>query len=182
MHLSPNDSNQYRYLTLSNGLRVLLIHSDTAQQSAAALAVNVGHFDDPVDRQGLAHYLEHMLFLGTEKYPKVGEFQSYISQHGGTNNAWTGTEHTCFFFDVTPSAFENALDRFSQFFTAPLFNEEALDKERQAVDSEYKLKLNDDSRRLYQVNKEVINPEHPFSKFSVGNLNTAWRPRWSVYS
>ncbi|MEF1305106.1 insulinase family protein, partial [Vibrio owensii] len=80
MHLSPNDSNQYRYITLSNALRVLLIHSDTAQQSAAALAVNVGHFDDPMDRQGLAHYLEHMLFLGTEKYPKVGEFQSYISQ------------------------------------------------------------------------------------------------------
>ena len=172
MHLSPNDSNQYRYITLSNDLRVLLIHSETAQQSAAALAVNVGHFDDPKDRQGLAHYLEHMLFLGTEKYPKVGEFQSYISQHGGTNNAWTGTEHTCFFFDVTPNAFENALDRFSQFFTAPLFNEEALDKERQAVDSEYKLKLNDDSRRLYQVNKEVINPDHPFSKFSVGNLDT----------
>ncbi|TFH91229.1 insulinase family protein [Vibrio ouci] len=172
MHISPNDTNQYRYLTLSNGVRVLLIHDDTAQKSAAALAVNVGHFDDPADREGLAHYLEHMLFLGTEKYPKVGEFQSYISQHGGSNNAWTGTEHTCFFFDVSPNAFESSLDRFSQFFTAPLFNPEALDKERQAVESEYKLKLNDDSRRLYQVHKELINPAHPFSKFSVGNLET----------
>ncbi|KOO09861.1 peptidase M16, partial [Vibrio xuii] len=113
-----------------------------------------------------------MLFLGTEKYPKVGEFQSYISQHGGANNAWTGTEHTCFFFDVTPNAFHPALDRFSQFFSAPLFNPEALDKERQAVDSEYKLKLNDDSRRLYQVHKEIVNQEHPFSQFSVGNLET----------
>lgn len=172
MHISPNDTNLYRYLTLSNGIRVLLIHDANAQKSAAALAVNVGHFDDPSDREGLAHYLEHMLFLGTEKYPKVGEFQSYISQHGGSNNAWTGTEHTCFFFDVTPSAFDNALDRFSQFFTAPLFNSEALDKERQAVESEYKLKLNDDSRRLYQVHKEVVNQQHPFSKFSVGNLET----------
>lgn len=172
MHISPNDTNQYRYLTLDNGLRVLLIHDASAQKSAAALAVNVGHFDDPSDRQGLAHYLEHMLFLGTEKYPKVGEFQSYISQHGGSNNAWTGTEHTCFFFDVTPNCFEPALDRFSQFFSAPLFNPEALDKERQAVESEYKLKLNDDSRRLYQVHKEIINQEHPFSKFSVGNFET----------
>ena len=172
MHQSPNDSNQYRYLTLDNALRVLLIHSDTAQQSAAALAVNVGHFDDPIERQGLAHYLEHMLFLGTQKYPKVGEFQSFITQHGGSNNAWTGTEHTCFFFDITPDAFESGLDRFSQFFTAPLFNEDALDKERQAVESEYKLKINDDSRRLYQVNKELINPEHPLAKFSVGNLET----------
>lgn len=172
MHISPNDTNQYRYLTLANGIRVLLIHDNSAQKSAAALAVNVGHFDDPADREGLAHYLEHMLFLGTEKYPKVGEFQSYINQHGGSNNAWTGTEHTCFFFDVSPNAFESGLDRFSQFFTAPLFNPEALDKERQAVESEYKLKLNDDSRRLYQVHKELVNQAHPFSKFSVGNLET----------
>ncbi|EGA65549.1 insulinase family protein [Vibrio brasiliensis] len=172
MHISPNDTNKYRYLTLANGIRVLLIHDSSAQKSAAALAVNVGHFDDPQDREGLAHYLEHMLFLGTEKYPKVGEFQSYINQHGGSNNAWTGTEHTCFFFDVTHNAFESGLDRFSQFFTAPLFNSEALDKERQAVESEYKLKLKDDSRRLYQVHKELVNPEHPFSKFSVGNLET----------
>ncbi|WP_117234521.1 insulinase family protein [Vibrio maerlii] len=172
MHLSPNDTNQYQTLTLDNGLRVLLIQDEKTTKSAAALAVNVGHFDDPNEREGLAHYLEHMLFLGTEKYPTVGEFQQFISQHGGSNNAWTGTEHTCFFFDITPSLFEPALDRFSQFFTAPLFNEEALDKERQAVESEYKMKLNDDSRRQYQVLKEVMNPEHPFAKFSVGNLET----------
>lgn len=172
MHLSPNDTNQYRYLTLTNGLRVMLIQDTQAQKSAAALAVNVGHFDDPKERQGMAHYLEHMLFLGTEKYPDVGEFQRYISQQGGQNNAWTGTEHTCFFFDITANRFEQGLDRFAQFFTAPLFNLEALDKERQAVDSEYRLKINDDTRRIYQVQKETVNPEHPFSQFSVGNLET----------
>lgn len=79
MHLSPNDSNQYRYLTLSNGLRVLLIHSDTAQQSAAALAVNVGHFDDPVDRQGLAHYLEHMLFWVRKNTLKWASFKVILA-------------------------------------------------------------------------------------------------------
>ncbi|MGX9417281.1 insulinase family protein [Vibrio sp. WJH972] len=172
MHISPNDSNNYRYLTLSNQLRVLLIEDSTTQKSSAALAVNVGHFDDPIDREGLSHYLEHMLFLGTKTYPKTSEFQSFINQHGGTHNAWTGTEHSCFFFDISPNAFEQGLDRFARFFFEPLFNEEALDKERQAVESEYKLKLNDDTRRLYQVHKETINPEHPFSKFSVGNLHT----------
>ncbi|MGF1695936.1 insulinase family protein [Vibrio lamellibrachiae] len=172
MHLSPNDTNTYRYITLSNGLRTLLVHDQNAQKSAAALAVKVGHFDDPNERQGLAHFLEHMLFLGTEKFPKVGEFQSYISQHGGNNNAWTGTEHTCFFFDVAPNAFNQSLDRFSQFFTHPLFNNEALEKEREAVESEYKMKLQDDARRLYQVHKETINQAHPFAKFSVGNIET----------
>jgi len=172
VHLSPNDNNQYRYVSLQNELRVLLIQDEQAQKSAAALAVNVGHFDDPADREGLAHFLEHMLFLGTEKYPKIGEFQAFISQHGGNNNAWTGTEHTCYFFDIAPSAFERGLKRFSQFFISPLFNKEALDKEREAVESEYRLKLKDDMRRLYQVHKEVANPKHPFAKFSVGNTET----------
>lgn len=172
MRISPNDSKSYRYLTLSNSLRLLLIHDENASKSAAALAVNVGHFDDPSDREGLAHYLEHMLFLGTKKYPKIGEFQNFINQFGGAHNAWTRTEHSCFFFDITPKAFHEALDRFSQFFAAPLFNEEALDKERKAIESEYRLKLKDETRRLYQVHKETINPDHPFSKFSVGNSFT----------
>jgi len=172
VRISPNDSKSYRYLTLSNQLRLLLIHDDSASKSAAALAVNVGHFDDPNNREGLAHFLEHMLFLGTEKYPKIGEFQNFINQFGGSHNAWTGTEHSCFFFDIAPKVLEQALDRFSQFFTAPLFNEEALDKEREAIESEYRLKLNDETRRLYQVYKETVNPKHPFSKFSVGNTST----------
>ncbi|MDD1783226.1 insulinase family protein [Enterovibrio sp. ZSDZ35] len=172
MQISPNDQRGYRHLTLDNGLRVLLIEDAQAPRSAAALTVNVGHFCDPADREGLAHFLEHMLFLGTEKYPVVGEFQSFISRHGGSNNAWTGTENTTFFFDIQHPHFEEALDRFSQFFTAPLFNADAVDKERNAVDSEYKLKLNDDVRRIYQVQKETINPQHPFSKFSVGSADT----------
>nr|WP_284676565.1 insulinase family protein [Vibrio sinus] len=150
----------------------MLVSDGAARKSAAALTVNVGHFDDPNDREGLAHFVEHMLFLGTDKYPQSGEFQSYINQQGGTNNAWTGTEHSSFFFDVSANAFERSLDRFSQFFIAPLFNPESLEKERQAIESEYKLKLNDDSRRLYQVHKETINQAHPYAKFSVGNTET----------
>ncbi|GAD88368.1 peptidase M16 family protein [Vibrio halioticoli NBRC 102217] len=172
MHQSPNDKNHYRDITLDNQIKVILVQDITVQRSAASLAVRVGHFDDPADREGLAHYLEHMLFLGTKDYPQVGEFQTFISQHGGSNNAWTGTEHTCFFFDVVPDFFEQALSRFSQFFISPLFNQEALDKERQAVNSEYQMKIHDDSRRFYQVQKELVNPLHPFAKFSVGNEET----------
>lgn len=172
MQISPNDHRKYRHITLPNGLRVLLINDLQAPRSAAALTVNVGHFSDPIDRQGLAHFLEHMLFLGTEKYPKADEFQSFISCHGGNNNAWTGTENTTFFFDIQHDYFEQALDRFGQFFSAPLFNPDFVEKERNAVDSEYRLKIQDDIRRIYQVHKETINSLHPFSKFSVGNAQT----------
>lgn len=169
---SPNDKKNYHAITLENGLRVLLIENKESNRSAAALAVNAGHFDDPKDRQGLAHFLEHMLFLGTSKYPHSGEYQQYLSQHSGSNNAWTGTEHTCFYFDINMDHFEPALDRFSQFFISPLLSQEFIEKERQNIDAEFKLKLKDDMRRIYDVHKETINKEHPFSKFSVGNIDT----------
>ncbi|UPW20213.1 insulinase family protein [Agarivorans sp. TSD2052] len=172
MRTSPNDPKHYHNITLDNGLKVLLIQDQDAQKSAASLAVNIGHFHDPEGREGLAHFLEHMLFLGTESYPVAGEYQSFINRHGGSNNAWTGTEHTNFYFDIENDWFDEALDRFSQFFICPCFNPELVDRERQAVDSEYKLKLKDDVRRLYQVHKETMNPAHPFSQFSVGNLDT----------
>ncbi|MDC1255968.1 insulinase family protein [bacterium] len=172
MKQSPNDLKQYQPLTLENGLRVLLVHNSETEKSAAALAVNVGHFSDPIERQGLAHFLEHMLFLGTEKYPDGSEYQKFISQYGGSNNAWTATEHTCFFFDIHHQHFEQGLDRFSQFFIAPLLSEEFVNKERKNIDAEFKLKLKDDIRRLYDVHKETINPAHPFAKFSVGNTET----------
>lgn len=172
MKQSPNDFKNYKSITLSNGLRALLVHNKETQKSAAALAINVGHFNDPIDRQGIAHFLEHMLFLGTKKYPDGSEYQKFISQYGGNNNAWTGTEHTCFFFDINHQHFEKALDRFSRFFTEPLLSEEFINKERENIDAEFKLKLKDDIRRLYDVHKETINQEHPFSKFSVGNNET----------
>ncbi|MCW8834550.1 MAG: insulinase family protein, partial [Colwellia sp.] len=172
MKQSPNDLKQYQALTLNNGLRVLLIHNEESDESAAALAVNAGHFNDPKERQGLAHFLEHMLFLGTEKYPDGSEYQKFISQHGGSNNAWTATEHTCFYFAVHYQHFSSALDRFSQFFTTPLLSEEFIIKERKNIDAEFKLKLKDDIRRLYDVHKETINQSHPFSQFSVGNIDT----------
>jgi secreted Zn-dependent insulinase-like peptidase len=169
---SPNDNRVYQHLTLDNGLTVLLVQDKNAEKSAAALTVNVGHFDDPADYQGMAHFLEHMLFLGSENYPDPGEYQQFINQHGGSHNAWTGTEHSHFYFDIDTPQLQHAIARFSDMFCHPLFTAAYVEKERHAIEAEYSLKLKDDSRRIYQVHKETINQDHPFSKFSVGNLNT----------
>ena len=169
---SDNDSRDYRYLTLSNNLRVLLISDPAAEKSAAALNVHVGSHQNPKDRPGLAHFLEHMLFLGTEKYPTAGEYQDFISQHGGSNNAYTAEEHTNYFFDIEHAALEPALDRFAQFFIAPLFDANYVDHEKNAVNAEYLAKINDDARREWDVYRELFNPDHPAANFSVGNLET----------
>lgn len=169
---SPNDNRDYRYLTLPNQLRVLLISDPTTDKASAALDVNVGSGDDPRDREGLAHFLEHMLFLGTEKYPASDEYQAYISSHGGSHNAYTASEHTNYYFDIDQSYLEPALDRFAQFFIAPLFTEDYVDRERNAVHSEYKSKIKNSYRRQLDVLREVVNQRHPMSKFSVGSLET----------
>ncbi|ROS05452.1 secreted Zn-dependent insulinase-like peptidase [Sinobacterium caligoides] len=169
---SPNDSRDYRYLQLDNGLKVLLISDPTTDKSAAALDVEVGSAQDPKDREGLAHFLEHMLFLGTDKYPKPEAYQAYISAHGGSHNAFTAFENTNYFFDVEPDYLPGALDRFSRFFVAPLFTEAYVEREKNAVYSEYKAKLKNEFRRGYDVFKQELNPEHPMAKFSVGDLKT----------
>ncbi|WP_421854102.1 insulinase family protein [Marinomonas sp.] len=172
LNKSLTDKNEYHFITLTNNLKVLLVSDPQAERFAASLSVNVGNFQDPDNQQGLAHFLEHMLFLGTEKYPEAGNYQSYINTHGGSNNAYTSTDTTNFYFDIKPSAYEGALDRFSQFFTTPLFSESLTQREKNAVDSEYKAKLKDESRRNNQAFKTLLNPEHPYSHFTVGSLDT----------
>lgn len=134
--------------------------------------VNVGSATDPIEYPGLAHFLEHMLFLGTEKYPEADAYQKYIKQHGGNHNAYTSSENTNYFFDIRPQFLEGALDRFSEQFTHPLFNADYVEREVNAVHSEFTSKIKDDSRRFYSVIKDVFSDEHPYSRFSVGNLET----------
>lgn len=172
LNKSLTDQNSYHFITLPNNLKVLLVSDPQAERFAASISVNVGNFQDPDNQQGLAHFLEHMLFLGTEKYPEAGNYQSYINTHGGSHNAYTSTDTTNFYFDIKPAAYEGALDRFSQFFTTPLFSESLTQREKNAVDSEYKAKLKDESRRNNQALKTLLNPKHPYSHFTVGSLDT----------
>jgi len=169
---SQNDSRLYQDFTLDNGLKVLIISDPETKKAAASLDVFVGSASDPEDRAGLAHFLEHMLFLGTEKYPDADEYQTFIAQHGGSRNAFTAREHTNFFFDIENASLEPALDRFSQFFTAPLFNAEFVEREKNAVNSEYLGKIKTENRRFYAGIQQAFNPQSPYAKFSVGSLET----------
>lgn len=169
---SDNDLRSYRYLELSNELRVLLISDPNTDKAAASLDVHVGSRQDPEDYQGLAHFLEHMLFLGTEKYPNAEDYQQFIHTHNGQLNAYTSFEHTNYFFAIDPNYLSGALDRFAQFFIAPLFNSEYVDREKNAVHAEYFASIKNELRRHVDVLQTLANPDHPFTKLAVGNLDT----------
>lgn len=172
VHKSPTDDRQYLSFSLPNQMKALVISDPTTDKSAASVDVNIGSNANPVNRLGLAHFLEHMLFLGTEKYPEAGSYQEYISNNGGSHNAYTAFENTNYFFDIKADQLEPALDRFAHFFIDPLFSEKYVDRERHAVNSEYQSKLRDDGRRGYSAGKRVMNPHHSMSQFAVGSLET----------
>uniref|UniRef100_A0A3P9HS55 Insulin-degrading enzyme n=1 Tax=Oryzias latipes TaxID=8090 RepID=A0A3P9HS55_ORYLA len=169
---SPEDKRVYRGLEFSNGLKAMLISDPTTDKASAALDVHIGSLSDPENISGLAHFCEHMLFLGTEKYPKENEYSQFLSEHAGSSNAFTSGEHTNYYFDVSHEHLQGALDRFAQFFLCPLFDESCKDREVNAVDSEHEKNLMNDAWRLFQLEKATGNPNHPFSKFGTGNKLT----------
>lgn len=163
---------QRRKIRLHNGLEALLISDPCTRQSGASLAVNVGSWNDPDEIPGMAHLVEHMLFMGTEKYPQEAEYTRYLDEHGGRRNAFTMSDRTLYMFSINNNAFLEALDRFSQFFISPLFNASCLQRELHAIHQEFCKYLPSDSWRLLQVRKELANSEHPFHRFSIGNTET----------
>ena len=161
-----------RTLVLDNGLQVLLIHDPDVDRSAAALSVGVGQLHDPWEKQGLAHYLEHMLFLGTKKYPKVSSFKDYLSANSGRSNAYTGADITNYFLQVSHHAFDGALDRFSGFFREPLFAKKYAAREVNAVNSEFDKNRLQDGWRANHLTHQISEKGHPIRKFGIGSKET----------
>ena len=166
------DKRETKTFSLENGLDVLLVSDPDVHRSAVALSVGVGHLHDPVEKQGLAHYLEHMLFLGTKKYPEVGSFKKFLDEHSGGSNAYTSGAITNYFFQISHEGFDIALDRFSDFFKAPMFDKTYSEREVKAVNNEHqKNKLNDGWRGNF-VSQQISEPGHPLTKFGTGNQDT----------
>ncbi|MEJ2045005.1 MAG: insulinase family protein [Reinekea sp.] len=172
IEVSANEDRIFKSIELKNGIKALLVSDADSDKAAAAINVFTGSWSDPDDIPGMAHYLEHMLFLGTEKFPDVDDYHTFIEQNGGRNNAYTSTENTLYYFDINATALEPALDRLSQFFIAPLFEEEFADRERNAVNSEYSASLNRDYRRIEDAVREVTSKQHPASRLTIGNIET----------
>lgn len=168
----PSDNRQYRFLRLENGIKILLIHNATAVISEALLRVGAGSYDEPAAFPGLAHFLEHMLFMGSTKYPLESDYKRHIETHSGTCNANTSNEYTEFSFAIENAHFESALDRLAQFFISPLLKKECAEREIEAIEQEFNGKKEMDGFRLLFVGKKFTNPQHPESRFDFGNRET----------
>lgn len=115
---------------------------------AMSLSIQVGSFSDPIEAQGLAHLLEHMMFMGSKKYPADNHFDQFLNQKAGYSNAETGCENTNFHFEVPMKFSKEASQIFASLFQAPKLAKESIKKEIEAVDSEFQMAITDDDSRI----------------------------------
>ncbi len=159
-------------IRLNNGLEAYLVSNPNFEQTSIALSVEAGSWNDPKRHPGMAHFLEHLLFFGTEAYPEESDFLQFISDHGGSTNAFTSHDRTVYGFALSNDWFKPGLDRFSYFFKGPLFTPSTIEREMCSVDHEFGNGFDDESIRAWRVLKESGNPLHPHALFSIGNLES----------
>ncbi|CAI8005905.1 Nardilysin [Geodia barretti] len=149
---------------------------DSIIKAACSVCINGGSLSDPPDIPGLAHLLEHMVFMGSREYPGENTFDSFLSKHGGHSNASTDYEKTVFYFTVHPEFFKKALDMFAHFFASPLLLESSLEREIEAVDSGTKKSLtelpNEKGLRLVDHLKEFYGRHYSSHYMTVAVMST----------
>ncbi len=170
LNLSKIDKNEYHSFILPNGLRVLSITDPKADKAGCALSVGVGSHDEPVE--GLAHFLEHMLFMGTEEYPGENHYMDFLNRHNGSSNAFTASEATVYYYDVGLAHLEESLRIFSSFFKTPLLLKDSVTREISAVHSEFLSGVCSDDWRMSRMLQVFSREDRPESRFNVGNKDT----------
>lgn len=158
--------------TLANGLRVTLRQVPGLKQSAAALRVAAGSHDVPLEWPGLAHFLEHLLFLGTERFPASQALMAYVQSHGGQVNASTRERTTDFFFELPTSAFSAGLERLSDMLAQPRMNPDDQLREREVLDAEFVAWSQDPTAQQELALYEGLPATHPLRGFHAGNRDS----------
>jgi coenzyme PQQ biosynthesis probable peptidase PqqF len=163
--------------TLANGLRVTLRHVPDLKRAAAVLRVAAGSHDAPLAWPGLAHFLEHLLFLGTERFPADQGLMAYVLGHAGQVNARTSERTTDYFFELAPQAFNNGLDRLSDMLAHPRMNPDEQQREREVLHAEFVAWSQDAAAQQQFALFGGLCEAHPLRGFHAGNRDSLPVPR-----
>lgn len=170
---SNNDNREYIYTVLDNKLQCLIIKNENESMCGACLNIEIGSIFEKID--GLAHFLEHMVFMGSKKYPESHDFMGSINKSGGETNASTSNTYTNYYFTINSENFLETLDKFSHFFIDPLLNEEYIHKEINAVNSESLKNILDDVWIGQEILRTLVKPNHPINHYTCGTKESLTR-------
>ena len=163
---SKNDNRIYKWIELKNKLKVIIVRDKENTNCGALLNINVGSIHDTLP--GMAHFLEHMVFMGSKKYPNVTNFFDNISKNGGNANAMTSDIDTTYYFSVDSVNFLEILDMFSDFFIEPLLRKDQIDKEINAIESESTKNLLSESWISVEMVKKCMFDDYPINHYTCG--------------
>jgi len=176
IEVAENETRKFIGNKLENNIEYINIEDSTLEKSSLIVSINTGSIAEDIELQGLAHFLEHMLFLGSEKYPNESYFDEFVSKNGGYSNAYTDTYQTVYYFTVLDDSFEKSMDIFSRFFIDPLFDENSVDREINAIESEHLKNVQSDQWRYSYFTDLISKKNSMINKFSTGNLLTLKKP------
>lgn len=156
---------------LPNGVTVLTEEIPHAYSVAAGVFIKVGSRHELPSQEGISHFLEHMVFKGTEKRDALTVARE-MDALGGSVDAFTSKEYTCYYFKVLPHNVKKAIELISDLILHPLLNEEDVEKEKEVVIQEI-LSVEDTPEEYVQeiMFRHFFN-EHPLSKFLLGTVES----------
>ena len=172
MILPKNETRIFETELLQNGIKTVYVNDPDLNRTIVSVAVSIGSLSNPKEYQGLAHFLEHMLFLGSKKYPDENYYEKAVKKYGGNSNAFTGHFRTVYYFTSFNDGIEDVLDIFSRFFIDPLFKADAVKREINAINSEHQKNINNDHWRENQILKNLSKKDSPYNTFATGNTQT----------
>src|SRR5436305_7660306 len=154
--------------TLPNGIRVVSEHVPHAQGVAVGLWIDSGARDEGEASAGLSHFIEHLLFKGTERR-SAREIAEELDAVGGQINAFTDKEYTCYYAKVLPEHVAIALDVLADMLQHPKLDPEELDREKNVVLEEIKEHEDTPEDLIHDVFAHTLWPRHPLGRSVLGS-------------
>jgi zinc protease len=160
--------------TLSNGLQVVVVTNRRVPVVTHMIWYKVGSADEPYGRSGLAHFLEHLMFKGTDAVP-AGEFSKIVAKNGGRDNAFTSYDYTAYYQSVARDRLELVMKMEADRMTGLRLTDDAVYPERDVIVEERRQRTeNDPNDRLGEQFDVVLHPRHPYGTPVIG-----WGPEMS---
>ena len=157
--------------TLSSGVRVVIEPNPYVQSAAIGIWVRTGSIDENEKNRGISHFIEHMLFKGTEKRTarQIAEDSDWI---GAQVNAFTSKEVTCYYMKVLASELENACEILTDMFLHSRFDPEEMEREKNVIYEEMKMSEDDPEDDVHDLAQERVFRGTPFECPVIGYKET----------
>ena len=163
---------QPQIFTLKNGLRVMFVDTKAFPTLTALLLVGAGSRFENKDNNGIAHFLEHMFFKGSKKYPTPEIVSSEIEGMGGVWNAFTSKQYTGYFIKGAASHFEKMIDILSDILLNPLFAEKEIAKEKGVVTEEINMYEDQPQAKVGEIFENLMFKGNPLGMDVIGTKET----------